>query len=203
MSDAPIAPVTLWVQLNGGDERRRFLVDHLRRLVPSVCDTMTFADLGNNALELAVEAPQPDRFAAWMREVVESATVGSIRRVRNAAERSDAWCPNTELTDRYRHANRLLSRQALDLLAAYSPALPDQVARAELRRVHVNGGTPLQSCRWHMQWLAAVSENGPWPDEGDEASMLTSRLAHVHWLRLTDGDPGYQAEVDALRMSMS
>ena len=198
MNASPSVPVALAVQLTELQARRPFLLDHVVRLVPTVARAAAFTDLGGCGIELLIEAPDLDAFTAWVAQIGRSDLVVSIRAVRDLADRSDGQQPAVALRAQYREAQYGLSARALHLLATHPPELPREVVAAEMWRLHTDTGRPHESARWHVAWLRALGGGGPWPNRSDGSALLTARLAHGQWLRLTGGEPAHGAEIDTI-----
>lgn len=197
MNASPSVPVALAVQLTELRARRPFLLDHVVRLVPTVARAAAFTDLGGCGIELLIEAPDVDAFTAWVAEIGRSDLVVSIRAMRDLAERSDGQ-QAAAVSAQYCEAQYVLSARALHLLATHPPELPREVVATEMWRLHTDTGRPLDSARWHVAWLQALGGGGPWPNRSDGSALLTARLAHGQWLRLTGGQPAHGAEIDTI-----
>ena len=197
MNASPSVPVALAVQLTELRARRPFLLDHVVRLVPTVARAAAFTDLGGCGIELLIEAPDVDAFTAWVAEIGRSDLVVSIRAMRDLAERSDGQ-QAAAVSAQYCEAQYVLSVRALHLLATHPAELPREVVATEMWRLHTDTGRPHESARWHMAWLRALGGGGPWPNHSDGSALLTARLAHGQWLRLTGGQPAHGAEIDTI-----
>lgn len=192
------APVALVVQLASPTARRPFLLERVAGLVPGTAAAAAFADRGDGAIELLIDRPRAGPFTSWMTGVVSAGHVTSVRAARGRTDRSDGLFDDPVERDRYRRHAYQLSGRALDLVARHPGGIPTSMVAAELWRVHRRSATPVRTARWHVAWLRALVDDGPWPDATDDLATLWSRLAHGQWLRLTGGVPHPSGEIDAL-----
>lgn len=204
MAGAERNPVGLGVEFGTPEDRLPVLLDHVARLRPDVAGQVGFVDLGGNGLELLLTAVEPQAFTRWVQQAVASGRVTRLWALGDLAQRSDGQFADPARRGIYRRWYMELSERALGLLAVHGAEVPDDIVARELLRIHASvSGDHARSMRWQVGWLHAVRDEGPWPDPGDGAVLLTARLAHGHWLRLSGAENTERVEIDAFEALIS